>query len=228
MPVYNEQDTIAETVGEWATELNGRDLDYELLVYDDGSRDDSGHILEALRVRIARMTVRRQVNRGHGPTVLRGYREAQGEWIFQADSDGEVAPAGFHALWDARNGHDFLLGVRQGRRSPPARKVVTFGAQLTTWALFGNWIRDVNAPFRLMRRAGLAPLLPMLPADCFAPNVALTGLAARAGLRLCTLPVPHRPSRSSSLCGPRLWRAASRAWWQTLLIAQRARRMSRA
>jgi hypothetical protein len=92
--------------------------------------------------------------------------------------------------------------------------------------LFGLEISDVNTPFRLMRRARLRPLLSGLPDDCFAPNVALAGLAARAGFRIGTVGVIHRgrPSGGGSLGGLRLWRAAGRSWWQTLAIARRARR----
>lgn len=226
IPVYNEGGTIAEAVLQWAAELDRSALHYELLVYDDGSRDDSGRLVEALRARVPRLILRQHPNVGHGPTVLRGYREARGEWIFQADSDGEVAPTSFRALWDVHNDHDFVLGSRQQRRSPMPRRLVTFGSRLTIRTLFGKTIEDVNTPFRLMRRAPLVPLLAMLPDDCFAPNVVLVGLAAWAGLRMQTVPVVYRgrQSRDSSLAGFRLWRGASRAWWQTLAIAHRVRR----
>src|SRR5262245_33978912 len=107
IPVYNEEATIADAVLEWAAELDRSAIDYELLVYDDGSCDHSGRRVEALRASIPRIVLRRHGNMGHGPTVLRGYREAHGEWIFQADSDGEVAPSSFRALWDVRHHHDF-------------------------------------------------------------------------------------------------------------------------
>src|SRR5262249_56495225 len=85
-------------------------------VYDDGSTDDTRSILDGLGARLPRLAVRTQPNRGHGAAVLRGYREARGEWVFQTDSDGEVAPASFGALWRERHVHDLLLGVRRGRR----------------------------------------------------------------------------------------------------------------
>ena len=44
-------------------------------------------------------------------------------------------------------------------------------------------MQDANTPFRLMQRAAFEPLLRELPDDCFAPNVILCGLAARAALR---------------------------------------------
>jgi glycosyltransferase involved in cell wall biosynthesis len=226
IPVYNEGGTVAEAVLQWAAELDRSALDYELLVYDDGSRDDSGRRIEALRTRVPRLILRQHPNVGHGPTVLRGYREARGEWIFQADSDSEVAPTSFRALWDVHHDHDFVLGSRQQRRSPVPRRLVTLGSRLTIRALFGTTIEDVNTPFRLMRRAPLVPLLAMLPDDCFAPNVALVGLAAWTGLRMQTVPVIFRGcrSRGGSLAGLRLWRGAIRAWWQTLTIARRVRR----
>jgi hypothetical protein len=227
IPVHDEQETVGATVLEWAAELDGRALDYELLVYDDGSRDESARVLEALRPRLARLVLRRQPNRGHGPTILRGYREARGEWILQADGDGEVGAASFAALWDVRPACDFVLGVRQARRARLSRRLVTLGAQLAIWVLFGSMIEDVNAPFRLMRRERLLPLLAALPDDCVAPNVALTGLAVRARLRMRAVPVLPHPVRASALRGLRLGRVAGRAGWQLLITAGRARRALR-
>jgi hypothetical protein len=161
--------------------------------------------------------------------VLRGYREARAEWVFQTDSDGELAPTSFPALWDPRHDHDVVLGVRQGRLASLDRRLVSWLARLTVWILFGARIRDVNVPFRLMRRAPLQRLLADLPEGLFAPNVALAGVAVRAGLRIHQVPVSHRgrPVGRGSLAGGRVWRAAATAFGQTVGIALRTRRNRR-
>lgn len=221
MPVYNEEQAVASVVREWSGELDRLGIDYELRVYDDGSRDRSAEVLAELAGELPRLLLTRQENRGHGPTILRGYREARGEWVFQTDSDGEMEVAGFRSLWEHRRDHDFLVGIRTGRSSTPARWLVTRVSRLAVWILFGRGVSDVNSPFRLMRRERLEELLQDLPGDLFAPNVILSGLAAKRGLRIYETPVRFLERRhgAGSLVSFKILRPAARSLRQTIAVA---------
>ena len=225
MPVYNEGAVIAEVVIAWIQELERLGIDYEFLVYDDGSRDESGRILERLAGQQHGLMVTRKANSGHGPTILRGYREACGEWVFQVDSDDEMGPKHFAGLWKHRDDYDLLIGRRQHRDSPLARRLITALSRATVWTLFGHAVTDVNAPYRLIRQSSLVEILSMIPDDTFAPNVIISGLAARSGLRVREVWVPHRGRRTGtvSIVKWRLWKAAARAFGQTVSVALRAR-----
>ena len=225
MPAYNEEATIGDVVVGWDDALGALDVPYELRIYDDGSRDATGPLLERVARERPRVVAVRQANAGHGPTILRGYHEARGEWVFQVDSDDEMRPEAFPALWSRRDGADLVLGYRTGRSAPIGRRIITAIAGSTVRLLFGRRVHDVNTPFRLYRRSALTRLLAMVPAETFAPNVILTGLALRAGLRVVEVPVPHhiRRAGTSSIVRWRLWRAAARSFAQTLGAAWRAR-----
>src|SRR5437867_12993909 len=229
MPTYNEEAAIEGVVEAWDGELARLGVPYEVRVYDDGSRDRTGTLLEQLARARPSVVAVRQPNRGHGPTILRGYREARGAWVFQVDSDDEISPASFPAVWAERDA-DLVLGYRIGRDSPPGRRLITAVSRWTVRVLFGGAVRDVNTPYRLYRRELLARLLPALPADAFAPNVILSGLALRAGAHIAEVPVPHRGRRSgaSSTVRLRLWKAAARAFAQTVRVALTARAMASA
>ena len=226
VPVYNEEGAIAGVLDSWAAELERLGIDYRLAVYDDGSRDGTGRILAELAARNPRLRATRHENRGHGPTILRGYHEARTPWILQIDSDGEMAASHFGSLWRQRDSYDFLLGARQDRASAPVRRLVSAGSRAAAHLLIGNGVRDVNSPYRLMRREAVLPLLDLLPEQPFAPNVLLSGLAARARLRILELPVPHEGRRtgSGSLTSRRLWAGIARSFGDTLATAVRARR----
>jgi glycosyltransferase involved in cell wall biosynthesis len=226
MPAYNEEATIGDVVVGWDDAFSQLGVPCELRVYDDGSRDATGTLLERVARERPRVVAVRQANAGHGPTILRGYREARGEWVFQVDSDDEMRPDAFPAVWSRRDDADLVLGYRTGRNAALGRRVITGIAAFTVRLLFGRRVRDVNTPFRLYRRSALTRLLPMVPADAFAPNVILTGLALRTGLRVVEVPVPHHHRRAgtSSIVRFRLWSAAARSFAQTVGVAWRARR----
>lgn len=228
MPVYNEVAAIGEALEEWADELGHLGIDYEIRVYDDGSKDATPDVLSNLAKENPRLVVERHENRGHGPTILRGYREATAPWVFQTDSDGEMDVHGFAGLWEHREDYDFLFGTRDGRESSPVRWLVTRVSRLSVWLLFARGVSDVNTPYRLMRSDALRPLLAGLPDDLFAPNVILSGLAAKAGLRIYEIPVAFLGRRhgGGSLVSFNILRPAARSLAQTIgvvLSGKRAR-----
>ena len=158
-----------------------------------------------------------------------GYGEARGEWVFQTDSDGEMSPVHFEVLWNPRRDFDFLVGYREHRQSAAARRLVTAASRLAVKLLFGHSVRDVNSPYRLMRRTSLTKMLRCLPPTTFAPNVALAGLAGRMKLRLYDVPVPHSGHRTvtAALNKWKLWKTALRCFRQTASVAFTAWRVAR-
>ncbi|MEM7355210.1 MAG: glycosyltransferase family 2 protein [Acidobacteriota bacterium] len=228
LPVYNEASAIRRTLESWLDALEELGIDFQLCAYDDGSTDRTGEVLDTLAESNARLRIIHQANAGHGPTILRAYREATGDWIFQADSDGEIGPEALATLWRQRHDFDFLVGFRQGRQASFARQLMTAGARWAVRLGFGKTIRDVNIPYRLMRRDRLMPLLAHLPPETFAPNVALSGLAAATGLRVYESPVKSRPRAGgeTSLQRLKLLQAAYRSLVETVGVAWRFRSRS--
>jgi glycosyltransferase involved in cell wall biosynthesis len=224
MPVYNEEEGVVAVVEDWLRSLDALLSDFRILVLNDGSRDGT---LSKLRVfaEDARVCVIDKVNEGHGPTILRGYREAvtRAEWVFQVDSDDEIHASEFVTLWQQREGHDFLFGERTDRPQGLARYVVSACSRLVVHALCGRAVHDVNVPFRLMRADALSAFLPQIPADTFAPNLVIAGLAARSHARVLNVPVrcTMRATAPVSLTGWSVWRAALRSLRQSLVILLR-------
>lgn len=221
IPVHNEAGTIAGVVAEWDRELARWAVPYEIRVYDDGSTDGTAAVLGDLVPSHPALVIVRHPNRGHGPTILRGYGESRGKWVFQVDGDGDMSAAYASSLWTERDA-DVVLGYRVGRRVSPGRHLITAVSWWTVRGLFGAGARDVNTPYRLLRRVTLRRLLSAVPPDAFAPNVMLTGLALRAGMRVVEVPVPHRGRLAGEprSVAPRMWRAAARAFLETVRVAR--------
>jgi len=219
MPVYNEQACIAGVVRSWREMLDGMGIRYRMLVLDDGSTDGTGAVLDAFAAEDG-VEVIHKPNSGHGPTILRGYRRAVclADWVFQCDSDDEMKPEAFPALWAMREQYDALFGVRAGRKQGAARRLISACSRLTVRMLFGRGVEDVNTPYRLIRSRALAKIIERVPDDTFAPNVIVSGALCRAGAKIYNHPVPHecRSTGNVSIVKWKLWRAALTSFWQTL------------
>jgi dolichol-phosphate mannosyltransferase len=224
IPAYNEATAIGEVLEAWSAELGRLGIAHEIRVYDDGSADGTADVLREAAARLPRIVVVTHANRGHGPTVLRGYREASADWIFQTDGDGEGSPDDFATLWRRRDAYDFLVGRRTDRRVPLPRRCLTVGCRLAVQLLFGASIHDANSPYRLMRRSRLVEMLDQVPDRTFAPNAILSGLAARRRLRIHETPVrwERRRAGGGSIFGWRVVRAALRALRDAIVIARGA------
>jgi dolichol-phosphate mannosyltransferase len=220
IPVYNEEEIIETVLDAWSRELNRLRVNFEIHVYNDGSEDNTLAILNDYSASIERIAVHDKVNSGHGPTVLRGYKENSDiEWILQIDSDDEVGPESFEPLWEKRESYDLLLGRRTNRASGgTVRAILSLLARSLVWMLFGSRVHDVNSPFRLMRGERFKELISMIPEDAFAPNVIITGAASKKGLRIFELPVKYRARKTgeTSLNKLNLLRAAFKSLFQTI------------
>ena len=221
IPVYNEEEIIGKVLDAWSAELSRLEINYEIHVYNDGSKDNTLAILNAYRASNKRVVVHNKANSGHGPTVLRGYREnSDVEWIFQTDSDDEIGTESFQKLWEKRKGSDFLIGRRVERQSPLSRRFMTSAARIIVTFLYGKGIFDVNCPYRLMRGQLLKELISEIPPYLFAPNAILSGLVCMNNYRILEIPVVHsqRATGEVSIQKLKLLKAAARALWQTILF----------
>ena len=227
MPVYNEQAVIGQVLEKWDAALRRLGVDYEIRPYDDGSKDGSLAAMQLAAQRLGRrISVRSKPNGGHGNTILVGYREAAADgfdWVFQVDSDDEMGPEKFGELWAHRESHDFLVGIRDGREQAPSRRIVSFVSRLCVRAFYGKSVWDVNAPYRLMRVSAFRGFFEALPLTTFAPNVILSGLAARHRLRCFEMRVPQhdRTTGEASIRKWKLLKAAARSFVQTIGFAIR-------
>ena len=111
MPVYNEEAAIGGVLAKWTKALSALGIDFTIRPYNDGSKDRSLTEMNAVAERLnlstskplklQRVQVIDKPNSGHGPTILRGYREAAADgfdWVFQIDSDDEMGPEKFAEL----------------------------------------------------------------------------------------------------------------------------------
>ena len=198
MPAYNEEECIEDVVQMWTSFLTETfpNKPTKLIVINDGSKDKTKQILDAIAPRIPNLLVVHQPNGGHGNAVVNGYRKAvelESEYIFQTDSDDQFITEDVKKLWEKRNESAFILGYRQIRFDAFARLVITRILKTTLFLVYGTFINDSNIPFRLIKGSFLKKLLAQLPnPEPFAPNIFLAVMARKAGQNTFDIPITHK------------------------------------
>ncbi len=219
IPVYNEEEIIAKVLGEWHSELTALGINFMIHAYNDGSRDSSLKVLRRYGRGKKHVIVHDKPNSGHGPTILKGYRDnLSAEWIFQVDSDNEMSAASFKELWERREEFDFLIGRRDGRSSPLSRRLISFISRVTVRLFYGGGVFDVNSPYRLMRVSAFRDSVRSIPAGTFAPNVVMSGAACLKGMRIFETDVKYnfRETGTVSIKKLKLLKAAMKSFAQTV------------
>lgn len=233
IPAFNEAGSIAQLVDDLGRELPEVARGFEVIVVDDCSTDDTLAILDRLAAeRPWLRVVRSERNAGHGPSVIHGLDLASADWILQIDSDGQFVVAELGLLWAVRETCDLALGVRARRRDARHRLLLTRAVRAAVSLLGGGRLRDVNTPFRLLRRAVWDDLRPLVEETTLAPNIFTALGASVRGWRVVEVPVTHLPRESGtvSLRTLRLVRFSVRGLLQLvafrLLLARTPRRSS--
>ena len=141
IPVYRSADTLRELVERLQAVLDEARVDYELLLVEDGSPDNSWVVLEALQREYPGRIRAIQLMRNYGQhnALMCGFRHARGAYIVTMDDDLQNPPEEIPKLWDAIQERD--LDLVYGRYETKQHR---------GWRNFGSTI--VNAFFKLVFR----------------------------------------------------------------------------
>jgi glycosyltransferase involved in cell wall biosynthesis len=225
LPAYNEESVISRTVHHVAEVLREVTDDFEIIVTDDGSRDQTGRVLDGLIARepgLQLRVVRHEQNLGYGAALASGFDAAQKELIFFTDGDKQFDVhelVGFLPHID--EGTDLVIGWRTHRADPPIRLLNAWGWKLLVNMLFGYTARDVDCAFKLFRRYVWTSVRVRARGATFSAEFLIK--ARRRGMRLKELPVSHYPRTAGTPTGahPRVIARAFRELFQLRLNLNR-------
>ncbi|MBV9864043.1 MAG: glycosyltransferase family 2 protein [Abitibacteriaceae bacterium] len=154
---YNEEAVIERVVREAAADMARAFAPdtWEVLVINDGSRDNTGAVCDGLAEQVAGVRVyHHNPNRGYVEATLSALREGQGDYICIFDGDGQQTAADiprFVAQLD--KGCDVVFGWKKQRFDHPARLVLSRGLRLMARFFLHSRLHDINAGCRGFRKA---------------------------------------------------------------------------
>jgi glycosyltransferase involved in cell wall biosynthesis len=155
-PCYNDGGTIATMIIRGMQAAAALTDDFEILVINDGSEDDSAQILdEMVRLYPGRVRVSHQERpSGYGGVLRKGFASAGKDWIFYTDGDAQYDPRELTLLADQLQADtDMVNGYKIKRRDPLIRVWIGLAYQYFVKLAFGLVIRDVDCDFRLLKRS---------------------------------------------------------------------------
>jgi hypothetical protein len=225
-PCYNDAGSIGTMVAAVDTALATRVDDYEIIVVNDGSSDNSSAVLAELRATHPRLVViEHEANRGYGGALISGFGAASKEWIFYTDGDAQYDASEVTKLIDAaRADTDIVQGWKLSRGDTWYRKVIGRVYHQTVKLLFRLHVADTDCDFRLFRRSLIVerPLQSTSGVIC----VEMMRQFERAGANFVEVPVHHyeRPSGRSQFFRARaIARSAQQLlalWWRLMVRRQ--------
>lgn len=195
-PCYNDEQTIAEIVRK-ARKILSRITDhFEIIVIDDGSKDQSRKILKGLQKEIPELKlIFHRDNKGYGAALKSGFAAAKKDLVFYTDGDGQYDVAELTKLLSAlKDDIDVVNGYKIKRADPFFRRLVGKVYQFFVKRIFNLPIRDPHCSFRLIRREILKDII--LKSQGGALEVELIKKIAQKGGKFKEVDVHHYPRKS--------------------------------
>ena len=162
VPAYNEEKIIEQTIQSLKRELNRLDLNYEIIVVNDGSTDKTKEILEKIEnIKI----INHPENKGYGAALKTGIKNSKHGWILIIDADKTYPVEAISGLIAHAPNYDMIVGARIGKKAkiPLIRKPAKWILNQLANYLSENKIPDLNSGLRIIRKPLIEKFIHILP-----------------------------------------------------------------
>jgi len=187
IPAYNEQAIIGDVIAGLKEELKNKN--YEIIVVDDGSFDNTFEIVTGLGVKV----IRHEFNKGYGASLKTGASKSSGEIILFLDGDGQHDPRDVVRLLEHFPEYDMVVGSRTKNSSykpllrRPGKKILSMFANF----LAGTKIPDLNSGLRAFKKDILLKYIHLLPSG-FSFSTTSTFAFLKSNRRIKYVPIAMR------------------------------------
>ena len=188
VPVFNEEGNVDALTKRVVAAMEKVGDPFELLIVDDGSKDETPELLRRIATRDPRIhVVRFTRNYGQEAAVEALYLNARGKWLIQMDGDLQHPPEEIPKLIAKKNeGYDVVYGVREVRQDSLFRVMASRGMQWGMRSMMEIELPEDVSTFRLMS-APIARLVAALPER----RKFFSALLVWSGARIGTVKVAH-------------------------------------
>ncbi len=194
VPAYNEENFIENTLEALDNVVKDKLVPYEIVVVDDGSKDQT--LAKAMKYakRNGHVKVVGYVkNMGKGNAVREGFMQATGEIVVFADSDLEIDLSTISRYIAALQYGDIVIASKWHPDSqvevPLSRKIMSHSFNTIVRLLTGAPLRDTQSGLKAMKKSAFTKIFPRLAVKRYAFDVELLAVAHLYGLKVVEMPV---------------------------------------
>jgi len=193
IPVHDEQDNVGPLYEALHSALEKLGRTYEIIVVDDGSRDETYVRLSRLAAADARLKlVKLRRNYGQTAAMAAGFDHARGDIIVPMDGDMQNDPADIGLLLEKIDeGYDVVSGWRRDRQDGFTRRLPSRVANWLIGRVTGVRLHDYGCTLKAYRAEIVRETRLYGEMHRFLP-----ALAYQAGARITETPVTHHPRAS--------------------------------
>jgi glycosyltransferase involved in cell wall biosynthesis len=190
IPAHNEAAYILGALRDLATALPKLGVDFEVIVVDDGSTDDTCHTIELAFEDAPWLRVESQSPaRGKGGALEHGFSVARGDVIAFVDADGQIPGQEIEGFLRTALAQPYAVhaGVRRGRRPTLHRRLISVAYRILCRVLLGIRTRDTGCPLKAFPHDFIATRPPLVTG--WVIDAQLLAHARTAGLEIVETPV---------------------------------------
>lgn len=240
IPAYNEAARIGNSLEKILGYAARRGWSAEVIVVNDGSRDDTAAVVEGFLVRYPELRLLANPgNRGKGYSVRHGMLEARGDVRLFTDADlsspieeAEKLFAALEAGADVAIGSRWLRSELQTRRQPYYRQMFGRMFNLMLRVTLGLGFKDTQCGFKAFTRRAAEAVFPAQRIERWAFDPELLYLAGRHGMKVAEVPVAwaHREGTQISPLrdGLRMFGEVLKVRWNAMAGRYAVRELDRA
>ncbi|GFP29955.1 glycosyltransferase [Candidatus Hakubella thermalkaliphila] len=204
IPAFNEEQGIIPCVEETKKVFENQDMDYEIIIIDDGSHDDTFSVATDFYAHDERVIISRySPNQGKGFALRHGFDLASGDLVVFMDADLDLHPEQIMTLYKymVDNNANVVIGSKKHPESivdyPWRRKILSSGYYFLVKLLFGLPVTDTQTGLKLFEYETLKVTMPKLLIKKFAFDLELLVNVHKRGFKIIETPV--------NLSSMRLW-----------------------
>lgn len=196
-PCYNEEKNIENTVSKAIKVLNDVVKKWEIILINDGSKDNTGKVLEKIKFANPKQIkiITHDPNRGYGAALKSGLYNSQYQWIAFSDSDGQFDFGEITKFIDKQKetNSDIVIGYYLSRKVSKATILTSKIWEIIVFILFGLKVTDIDCGFKLINKK-VVDTIPRLEAErgAFISSEFLIK-SKKSGFKISELGVHHYP-----------------------------------
>ena len=202
IPCYNESKDIQKNAEIVKTYLIEHQIEHEILLVNDGSKDNTKEVIESIPGVIP---LSYDVNRGKGGAVKYGIENATGDYVLFMDADLSTDISAIEKVLELAPSYDLVVGSRHAKGSiikkkqPALRVFIGWCCRVLVKMLFHTKLKDTQCGFKAMRTDVAKQIVSKQLVTNFAFDVEYLYIAKLNNFSMCELGITWSDDRGSTV-----------------------------